>query len=107
MTDALNFRHSIPQGFTWSQIKADSGGRKLLLMRDGQRRGDALDESKRFQRRLHASGPRYIELLQSCRISLLLWRSFKNDAILIGLRINGGDLALTKGAVECIGNILD
>ena len=66
------------------EIETDCRRRKLLLMRDRERRAYSVDMNEGSQRRLRAPARRAdIKLLQRLRVALILLRGFEYDAILI------------------------
>ena len=70
------------------------------LMASGARA--ALDARHRAQRHLRAAGGRDVDPRQRGRVALVLRHRLQHHAVLVGLGVDGGDLALAEGVVERI-----
>ena len=94
----------IAQGAAGRQVEADGDGGKLVLVIDGERRGAALDlappRSGAPARRPMPAAGGHVDPRQGGRIALVLRHGLEHDAILVGLGIDGRDLALAEGVVE-------
>ena len=83
------------------QIEADGHRRELLLVRDHQRRGGVLEARER--RRAAPARRRCRARRAATASSGSLWYSrhrLQDHAVLVGLRVDGRDLALAEGVVE-------
>src|SRR5207244_2482861 len=80
------------------EVERDRGGGKLPDMRDGQC-GGLLDQGRDGrQRHLRATCRGQVNVAQRLRAALKFRPHFQHHAILVGLREDGGNDALAKGA---------
>ena len=93
-----------------ASLSAAPGARLKLMVIDGNCSWCAITSgaemcSKRasvLERHLHAAGAGDVELRQRIRVLLVARLRFEDDAVLVGLRIDRGNLPLAEGAVECV-----
>ena len=130
--DGLDELDRIGQRISRRKVEADGDGGKLLLVRDGKRCGGRYETGESGQRYLCVAGDRVgrrrsvgiciagcrvagrghgscrcagagdVQLRQRIRVLLIPRLRFKNDAILVGLPIDGGNLPLAESIVERI-----
>ena len=129
---AVDRGHRIAERSARREIEADRDRGKLLLVGDRKRRGRAHEARERAQRHLRAAGGvgaergrrlaggqrrrlvrgvrgliaggGHVELRERGRVALILRHRLQNDAVLVGLPIDGGDLPLAEGVVQCVGD---
>ena len=105
------------------QVEADGHRRELLLVGDDQRRGGVLEARDRAQRHHRAArylgndagrvrgqrarlrlrrdaGGRNVDLGQRGRVVLVLRHRLEDHAVLVGLPVDGRDLALAEGVAQ-------
>ena len=126
----------VAQRIAGREIEADGDGGELLLMRDRQRRGGAVEMREGRQRHLVVAGDGVgrrggvgvggadggvgdggrragrggragdVELRQRSRVVLVARLRLQHHAVLVGLAVDGGNLPLAEGVVERVGHAL-
>src|SRR6185312_16666212 len=81
-------------------VEGEHGGRELAQMVDGERRLAHADPCYRAQGHLAAARRRQIDVVERVDGVVELRIGGENDPVVVRLRINGGDDALTEGVVE-------
>ncbi len=85
------------------QIEADRDSRELILMADRERRRLELHRRDGGQQNLcPGCASRDVEAAQARRVAAIFGCRFEHDTVLVGLRVNGRDLALSKGVAQRI-----
>ena len=92
--------HRLPQRGVWSEVERDRHGGKLSLVVDAERRRRLGDLGEGAERHLRARRRAHVQHLHLRRIHLELRFHLQHDAVLVQLRVHGGDLALAEGVVE-------
>ena len=101
-----NRRNGIADGVAGGQVERQVHRRELAFMRDGQCCGPLLEVRKGRDGHLRAVRAFDVDVVQLRGVFLVFRRDLEDDVVLVLLGEHGRNLALRKGVVQCVVDIL-
>ena len=105
LLDAVNGVDGVAKRDIGSKVERERDNRKLTLMVQRQSGSAGLEAREGAEGNLRTVGGSYVNIFQRIGILLESRVHFQDDVILIELRENGGDQALSESVVKRVVNI--